>query len=121
MVAVSRGDDASAVDPLRQVVVFVEETKSPQAMQSLFEVAAGLAASRGEWERAAQLFGAAERHVEATDYRRDPADEAYLSSWIAKTRAALGDPRFAAAAVAGRSAPYATEAAAIGQWLAPPA
>ncbi len=117
MVAVSRGDDASAVDPLRQVVVFVEETKSPQAMQSLFEVAAGLAASRGEWERAARLFGAAERHVEETDYRRDPPDEAYLSSWISKTRAALGAERFNAAAASGRAVDYVVEVRAIDQWL----
>jgi len=119
MVAVSRGNEARAVDPLRQVIAFVEETGSPQAMQSLFEVAAGLAASRGEWERAARLFGAAERHVEETDYRRDPADEAYLSSWIAKTRAALGDARFAAEAAAGQSAAYAAEVAVIGHWLTP--
>jgi ATP/maltotriose-dependent transcriptional regulator MalT len=119
MVAVSRGDETRAVDPLRQVVTFVMETGSPQAMQSVFEVAVGLAASRGEWERAARLFGAAERHAEETDYRRDPADEAYLASWISKTRAALGAPRFAAEAAAGRSTAYATEVAAIGQWLAP--
>jgi tetratricopeptide (TPR) repeat protein len=119
MVAVSRGDEARAIDPLCQVIAFVAETGSPQATQSLFEVAAGLAASRGEWERAARLFGVAERHVEETDYRRDPADEAYLSSWISKTRAALGDARFATEQAAGRSAAYAAEVTAIVQWLAP--
>lgn len=118
MVAIARGSDASAVEPLRQVIAFVAETGTPQVMQSAFEVAAGLAASRGEWEHAARLFGAAERHMEKTDYRRDPADEAFLSSWIAKSRAALGDARFAAAEAAGRSCELAAEAIAIGRWLA---
>ncbi len=117
MVAITRGDAAGAVDPLRQVAAFVEETKSPQAMQSLFEVAAGLAASRGEWERAARLFGLAERHAAETDYRRDPADEAFVASWIAKTRSALNDVTHSASTVGVGSADYAFEVRAIDHWL----
>ena len=119
MVAIQRGDPCGAVDPLREVIAFVAETKSPQAMQSLFEVAAGLAASRGEWERAARLFGVAERHASETEYRRDPADEAFLSSWIAKTRAAMGDAAFTAAAAVGNAADYAAEASSVDRWLSP--
>ncbi len=118
MVAVARGDHAGAVDPLREVVAFVRESGSPQAMQSAFEVAAGLAASCGDWERAARFFGAAERHVEETEYRRDPADEAFLSSWIARTRETLGEERFARSASPGRTAAFTEEIESIDRWLA---
>lgn len=117
MVAITRGDAAGAVDPLRQVAAFVEETKSPQAMQSLFEVAAGLAASRGEWERAARLFGVSERHASETEYRRDPADEAFVASWIAKTRAALGDARLGDAAMLAPADAYTGEVVRTRAWI----
>ena len=96
----------------------VEETRAPQAMQSLFEVAAGLAASRGEWERAARLFGAAERHVEETDYRRDPADDAYLSHWVGKSRTAIGELRFMELAAAAHATDYFDQVRSTRQWLA---
>jgi len=117
MVAVGKGDDARATDLLCQVLAITGETGARQALQSAFEVAAGLAASRGDWERAARLFGTAERHMQVTEYRRDPADEAFLSSWIERTRAALGDARFEAVETAGRSVDFAAEADGIKNWL----
>jgi predicted ATPase/class 3 adenylate cyclase len=117
MVAVGKGDDARATDLLCQVLAITGETGARQALQSAFEVAAGLAASRGDWERAARLFGTAERHMQVTEYRRDPADEAFLSSWIARTRGALGDARFEALETAGRSVDFSAEADDIRNWL----
>ncbi len=117
MVAVGKSNDPRATDLLCQVLAITGETGARQALQSAFEVAAGLAASRGDWERAARLFGTAERHMQVTEYRRDPADEAFLSSWIAKTRAALGDARFKAVETAGRTVDFAAEAAGIKDWL----
>jgi predicted ATPase/class 3 adenylate cyclase len=118
MVAISRGDGDGAVEPLRRVIAFVEETRTPQAMQSVFEVAAGLAALRGEWERAAGLFGTAERHVEETDYRRDPADDAYLSHWVERSRNAIGERRFVELATAAHAADYLDQVRSTGRWLA---
>jgi hypothetical protein len=86
-------------------------------MQSLFEVAAGLAASGGEWQRAARLFGLSERHAAETQYRRDPADEAFVASWIARTRSALNDVTHSASTAGVGSADYASEVRTIGLWL----
>ena len=62
----------------------------------------GLAAARGDWERSARLYGAAEAQTPRTGIRRDPADEAFLQPLLARTRAALGDARFNAAEASGR-------------------
>jgi hypothetical protein len=118
MLAIDRGDGTQSTDLLGQALSITQETGSRQAMQSAFEVAAGLAASQGDWERSARLHGIAERHMQETEYRRDPTDDKFLSSWIAKARAALGDARFQAAEAGGRSADFATELAATGRWLA---
>ncbi len=96
MVAVARGDEARAVDPLREVIAIRRGdgsrhrrcracSRSPRA--SPRRAASGNAPHGSS----APPSGTCEE----TDYRRDPADEAYLSSWISKTRAALGDARFA--------------------------
>ena len=47
--------------------------------------------------------GAAEGHAQQTGLRRDPADEAFLMPLVAKSRAALGEAAFAAAAAEGRA------------------
>jgi hypothetical protein len=71
-------------------------------IQSVLEVSAGLAAWRGEWKRAVNLFGAAETHAQTTGLRRDPADEAFLAPLMDNARRALGDSACRAAEAEGR-------------------
>jgi predicted ATPase/class 3 adenylate cyclase len=118
MVAIGRSADAQAVDLLRQVLAIATETQSRQAMQSFFEVAAGFAASMKDWERAARLFGTAERHMNETGIRRDPADEAFLSPWLARAGDALGREQFARQLAAGGSVPFDKARDEAGDWLA---
>jgi len=118
MVAIGRSAGAQAVDLLLQVLAIATETGSRQAMQSSFEVAAGFAASRGDWERAARLFGTAERHMNETGIRRDPTDEAFLSPWLARTRGALGREQFARRLAEGRSVPFEKARDEARDWLA---
>jgi len=118
MVAIGRSAGAQAVDLLLQVLAIATETGSRQAMQSSFEVAAGFAASRGDWERAARLFGTAERHMNETGIRRDPTDEAFLSPWLARTRDALGREQFARRLAEGRSVPFEKARDEARDWLA---
>ena len=118
MVAIGRSADAQAVDLLRQVLAIAAETQSRQAMQSFFEVAAAFAASMKDWERAARLFGTAERHMNETGIRRDPADEAFLSPWLARAGDALGREQFARQLAAGGSVPFDKARDEAGDWLA---
>jgi tetratricopeptide (TPR) repeat protein len=118
MVAVERSSGGKAVDLLGQVLAILAETKSGQVMQSSFEVAAGLAASRGEYERAARLGGTAERHMHATGIRRDPTDEAFLSPWLVRAREALGDRRYDSAFAEGASLSFDRSRDELQAWLA---
>jgi hypothetical protein len=103
---------------LLETLAIADETGSKPVAQSALEVCAGLAAARGEWERAARLFGAAEKHAEATGLHRDPADEAFLAPLVANARRALGDAAFATAERSGRALAYGDAKALATEWVA---
>ena len=86
-------------------------------MQSVFEVSAGLAASREEWANAARFFGTAEAQAEETGLRRDPTDEAFLAPLVARARDALGAQAFAAAEAAGAANSYDSAQIEVRAWL----
>jgi hypothetical protein len=103
---------------LLEAMALAEEARAQPALQSVLEVSCSLAASRGEWERAARFFGAAEAQTAASGIHRDPADEAFLSAWIAKVRAALPASAYAAGEAAGRALGFDAALADARQWLA---
>jgi predicted ATPase/class 3 adenylate cyclase len=117
MVSIGRGSVTNVRAMLLEVLVIAEESGFKPAGQSALEVCAGLGAARGEWERAARFFGAAEMQISETGLQRDPADEAFLAPLIGKARDALGASAFATAENAGRNLSY--EAALLGarNWL----
>jgi hypothetical protein len=117
MVAIGReaGDRARAM--LREVLVVVAESGSKRLGQSVLEVAAGLAAMRGDSNRAARLYGMAEAQTTATGLQRDPGDEAFLAPLMAKARTALGTASFAAAETAGRARSYDDGVMEVRAWL----
>ncbi len=81
----------------------------------------GLAARLGDWERAARFWGAEEALRESIAYRREPADEAFITPLIALTRSALGDAAFEAAEAGGRGLTYEEALAEARAWLEGPA
>jgi len=99
-------------------LTIADENRSKPAAQSVFEVAAGWAAARGNWQRAARLFGIAEAHAEATGLRRDPADEAFLAPLIDKARGALGVQAFASVDAAARAVNRDEAIAEVRAWIA---
>jgi len=117
MVCVGRGFAARAREMLLEVFAIADEIGSRPVGQSVLEVAAGLAAMRKEWERAAHFYGTAEAQAGQTGLRRDPADEAFLAPRIAAARQALGETRFTAAETAGRTVPYDEAVRATRVWL----
>ena len=121
MVAIEQGSAEHAASALVEVFPIIVETGSTRAGQSALDVCAALGALRGDWTRSACFYGAAEALAEHMRYRRDPADDAFLTVQIAKARAALGAESFVAAVAGGRSLGYADALAAAAAWLHAPA
>jgi hypothetical protein len=106
---------------LVEVLQIVDESGLRPAAQGLLEASAGLAASNGESEQSARLFGVAEAQQAATGLARDPADEAFLAPLIAAARQRLGADAFTAASAAGRALSYDAAIAELRRWLDPAA
>jgi predicted ATPase/class 3 adenylate cyclase len=98
--------DSRSAQLVLEALTFAARLKSQRVLQSVLEVAAGIGAARGQWERTGRFFGAAEALADATGLRRDPADDAFLAPRVAKAREALGLAAFAAAEGAGRALPF---------------
>jgi len=81
------------------------------------DCATGLAATVGDWERAARLHGATEALMQQMGYHREPSDEASLPPFIARTTEALGSTAFAASQLSGRALSYDEAMAEARSWL----
>ena len=112
-----RPDDRVAA-MLLEALDIAREIGSKPVAQSVLEVSAGLAASRGDWPRAARLFGVAEGRAARTGLHRDPADEAFLVPLIARARTALGEAAFGAQECAGRAVGDDDAISEVRAWLA---
>ncbi len=117
MVLIDRGAGNGASPLLLEALAIADEIGSKRMGQSVFEVAAGLAALREEWEFTAQFYGAAEAQAGQTGIHRDPADEAFLAPRISRTQTALSADAFAAAEATGRTIGYAEAMNATREWL----
>jgi non-specific serine/threonine protein kinase len=107
-----------AVERLREALALVEELPSNRTTQALFDVCIGVGALAGTWSFAAKMYGRAAAQLECAGSCRDPADEAFLSPLITRTRSELGDDVFATAASAGRALSYEAAIAEVRAWLA---
>ena len=116
--ATAGADETRIPAMLLEVLDIVDEIGSKPALQSALEVSAGLAASRGEWRRAAEFFGAAEAHAGRTGLRRDSADEGFLAPLINAARRGLGEGPFAAAEAEGRTLADDAAKSRVRAWLA---
>lgn len=117
MVSIARGSGERVGAALREVLAIVEEIGSEPLAQSALEVGAGLAAFRGQWARAARLFGAVEAHAARTGLHRDPADQAFLAPLIAAAREALGAVEFTSVEASGRALAYQQATLEARAWL----
>jgi predicted ATPase/class 3 adenylate cyclase len=117
MVEIGRGSESRARDMLVEVHWIAREIGSKAAGQGLIDVACGLASLRGQWERVARYYGAAEQQTAQTGLHRDPADEAFLSPLIAAARGALAPDAFDSAESAGRALSYDEALSEVEAWL----
>ena len=117
MTAVERGNSPRARELLAEALAIAEATGSKPVGQSVLEVCAGLAAMGSEWEGAARFYGTAEAQAAQTGIHRDPADEAFLAPWVARSRETLGDAAFGKREDEGRALAYETGLRAAREWL----
>src|SRR5579862_4596965 len=77
MLTINMGNPEQTSDMIVKALSIAEESGSKPVGQSVIEVCAGLAAAREGWQRAAQLYGAAERQTAQTGLHRSPGDDAF--------------------------------------------
>ncbi len=83
----------------------------------LLKVVAGLAASRGEHDIAARLWGAGQPRFSDAGYRDPTIDEVQMARLLAESRRALGDAAFDAAEAAGRALDLDAAMLQLRRWL----
>ena len=120
MVSIGRGAMAPVRGMLLEVLGIAGEIGSKPLAQSMFEVAAGLAAAEAQWADAGRFYGTAEAQARATGMRRDPTDEAFLSPFVTQARTALGGEAFVAAEAEGAARAYDDAVAEVRDWLTRP-
>lgn len=106
MTLISLGLEDRARGLVREGLAIAEEIESKRVGVAHLVCATGLAASLSEWKCAAWLHGATETLWAQMGFHREPAEEAFLAPFIARTRGTLGDAAFTAAESAGRSLSY---------------
>jgi len=97
------GNYAQARASYRRAVIILAEMNNSWGLFYLLEALACLAAAEAQWERAARLFGAAERLGETIGSLIAPIERAECERDMAAARAALGEPAFAVAWAAGQA------------------
>jgi predicted ATPase/class 3 adenylate cyclase len=117
MVSISRGSAHLARGMLLEASMIAMEIGSKPVGQSVLDVAAGLAASCKDWERAARLFGAVEAQTTRTGIRRDPADESFLAPLMENARQTLAPTLFTQLEAAGRALAYEDAMEDVRRWL----
>jgi predicted ATPase/class 3 adenylate cyclase len=106
MVAITEEDAATARTLLRQVWQAAASLGSVAVGQTLLDVCAAMAALDGQWRDSARFFGAAEAQAERSAIRRDPADRAFMTATLQRSRQALRD-EWPGVEGQGRALPYA--------------
>ncbi|HET9950870.1 MAG TPA: protein kinase [Candidatus Eisenbacteria bacterium] len=117
IVAIMRGAGDRARTRLLELLAISEESGLKRQGQAALDDCAGLAASVGEWECAARLFGAAEAEIEREGYHREPSDELFLTPLISRARDGLGGVSFGVAVAAGRALDFADAITQAKSWL----
>ncbi len=110
-----RVDRAAAL--LSDALAIVEEIGSKSSGLEILRIAAALAATRSEWERAARCHGASTAESLRQGFAANPSDTV-VTPLIALARSTLGEAAYAAAENGGQKMPYEEAMAEVRAWLA---
>jgi predicted ATPase/class 3 adenylate cyclase len=117
MVSLDRDGGRYARATLGEALQIAQELRSLPLLKSAMEVAAGLAAGRGDDRTAARFYGVAEALATKTGLRRDPADAAFLDPLIVASRARMGEAAFAAGEAGGLALSQVDAVRDVRTWL----
>jgi predicted ATPase/transcriptional regulator with XRE-family HTH domain len=104
-VELADGETGRAEARLTESAALLQAIDTPLYLPWCLEGLAGVAATRGQWERAAQLCGAREALCEQLGFPLPPANQVAYEHTLASIRTALGDDAFATAQATGRELP----------------
>ena len=90
---------------------------SKAVVECQMDVVAALAAAFAHHTAAARLHGAALTRLRESGFCHDPADEAFITGWMARSREALGAAAFDAAEAEGKVLGYDAAMAEMDRWL----
>ena len=94
----------------------ISSRRRGSALLTVLWISAALAATRGEWERAARCHGASIAESLRQGFAANPNDSV-VTPLIALTRSTLGEAAFAAAERGGQKLAYEDAIAEIRAWL----
>ena len=117
MTSISLGLGERACAMVREGLAIAEQTGSKENAMTHVDCAAALAASFGDWQRAARFCGAAEAFMAQKGRRRESVDAAFIAPLLARAREAMGSAAFAAAETSGRALSYEEAITETRTWL----
>lgn len=117
MVAVDRLSHERVRRMLIDTLDIAAEIGSKPATQCALDVCAGMASAESDWHHAALFYGVAEAEAQRTGLRRDPADQAFLTPYVALAKHALGVSAFAAIESKGRALGWDQAVSTACSWL----
>jgi tetratricopeptide (TPR) repeat protein len=116
-VLIESGLEQAAPKVMLEALSIAAQIGSKQIGHAVLGYCAGLAVLRRQWSLAGRLHGAAENQARQMGYHREPMDEAFLPSLIAKAREALGEAEFSCAEAAGRALSYEQAVGRARGWI----
>ena len=117
MTTLSQGNTTGVREWLLESLAFSAETRAHYQRLFPLLLSAGLAALRGDWDESARFEGAATFHFEQIGWPLDPPDKAFVATFSARARAALGEAAFERSLAAGRALALDQALAQMRQYL----
>ena len=102
---------------LRESMELRTATNSKAVVECQLDVVAALAAASASHAAAARFHGATVTRLRESGFCHDPADEAFITGWMARSREALGAAAFDAAEAEGEALNYEEAMAEMERWL----
>ena len=115
---ISMGDLRSVPALAIESMEIATENNFRMLLSNFCDIMVGLEAGRGNWDLAARFYGVTEARNKELNYRREPADEAYIEPIVQQIRENLDSETFQAAYDAGQSLNEDDPLAEIGKLLA---
>ena len=105
-ISIERGRAESAHTTLREAVDITIKLDCRWTARAVLDSSAAMCVLTGQFERAAQFYGAATAHGDRMGSKRDSMSDAFLAPFMAKSQDILGTIAFADAMSAGNALGY---------------